>query len=43
MTKSFKRAERAAAPEPARIPRATKGPFQVPGDRLRYSTDEGLH
>jgi hypothetical protein len=33
MTKSCKRAERAAVPEPARIPS---------GDRLRYSADEGL-
>ncbi len=35
------RAERAAAPEPARIPRATKGPLLGPGDRPTYPSDEG--
>ena len=36
-------AERRAAPKPARIPRATKGPLVAPGDRPMYSSDEGLH
>jgi hypothetical protein len=36
------RAERRAAPKPARIPRATKGPLVAPGDRPTYSSDEGL-
>ncbi len=35
------RAERWAAPEPARIPRATKGPLVAPGDRPTYSSVEG--
>ncbi len=35
-------AERRAAPKPARIPRATKGPLGVYGDRPAYSPDEGL-
>ncbi len=36
------RAERRAAPKPARIPRATKGPFVAPGDRPTYLSGEGL-
>jgi hypothetical protein len=36
------RAERRAAPKPARIPRATKGPLVGPGDRPTYPSDEGL-
>ena len=36
------RAERRAAPKPARIPRATKGPLVAPGDRRMYSFDEGF-
>ena len=45
-------AERWAAPEPACIPRVTKGPLVAPGvtkgplvapgDRPTYATDEGL-
>jgi ribosomal protein L11 methyltransferase len=35
------RAERAADPKPARIPRATKGPLPGPGDRPTYPSDEG--
>jgi ribosomal protein L11 methyltransferase len=36
------KAERAAAPKPARIPRATKGPLLGPGDRPTPPSDEGL-
>jgi len=36
------RAERRAAPEPARIPKAAKGPVAGPGDRPTYPEDEGL-
>lgn len=36
------RAERRAAPKPARIPRATKRPLRVHGERLPYSSGEGL-
>jgi len=36
------RAERRAAPKPARVPSATKGPLLGPGDRPTYSSDEGL-
>jgi two-component system sensor histidine kinase TctE len=35
------RAERRAAPKPARIPAATKGPLAAPGDRSSYSSGEG--
>jgi hypothetical protein len=42
MTLKPARAERRAAPKPARIPRATKGPLPGPGDRQTYSSDEGL-
>jgi ribosomal protein L11 methyltransferase len=35
------RAERAAAPKPARIPKATTGPLLGPGDRPTYPSDEG--
>jgi hypothetical protein len=41
VTNSAPRAERRAAPKPARIPRATKGPLVAPGDRPMYSSDEG--
>jgi len=37
-----RRAERRAAPKPARIPWATKGPLQGLGDRQTYSFGEGL-
>ena len=36
------RAERRAAPKPARIPKATQGPVAVLGDRPTYPSDEGL-
>ena len=36
------RAERRAAPKPARIPWATKGPLLALGDRPTYPSDEGL-
>ena len=36
------RAERRAAPKPARIPRATKGPLVALGDRPMYPSGEGL-
>ena len=39
---AMKRAERRAAPKPARIARATKEPLVAPGDRSMYSSDEGL-
>ncbi len=35
------RAERRAAPKPARIPRATKGLHVAPGDRPTYPSAEG--
>jgi hypothetical protein len=39
----MKRAERRAAPKPARIPGATQVvPFVDHGDRPTYSSDEGL-
>jgi hypothetical protein len=38
----MKRAERRAAPKPARIPWATKGPLPAPGDRPMFSSGEGL-
>ena len=38
-----KRAERRAAPKPARIPRAAKRPLWGLGDRPMYSSDEGRH
>ncbi len=37
------RAERRAAPKPARVPWATKGPVPGLGDRPTYPSDEGLH
>ena len=45
MTETFihsARAERRAAPKSARIPRATKWPLRVLGDRPTYPSDEGL-
>jgi hypothetical protein len=38
----MKRAERRAAPKPARVQRATKGPLGALGDRPMYPSDEGL-
>ena len=35
------RDERRAAPKPARIPTAPKGPLVAPGDGLMYSSDKG--
>ncbi len=35
------RAERRAAPKPARVPRATKGPLVASGDRTAYAPGEG--
>jgi len=39
---SVERAERRAAPKPARIPWATKGSLMAPGDRPTHSSVEGL-
>jgi hypothetical protein len=38
----MKRIERRAAPRPIRIPRATRWPLRVHGDRSMYPSDEGL-
>ena len=38
---SMWRAERRAAPKPARIPGPTKGTLAAPGDRPTYPADEG--
>jgi hypothetical protein len=42
LASNLERAERRAAPKPARIPWATKGPVPGLGDRPTYSSDEGL-